>query len=43
MWQRVLADLTEERSEGLISEDELERLFGRIEAATEATKQRPSV
>jgi DNA repair exonuclease SbcCD ATPase subunit len=34
MWQRVLADLTTERSEGLISEDELERLFGRIEAAT---------
>jgi hypothetical protein len=36
MWQRVLADLTEERSEGFISEDELERLFGRIEAAVEA-------
>ncbi len=30
MWQRVLADLTDERSGGLISEDELERLFGRI-------------
>ncbi|WP_103016185.1 AAA family ATPase [Salinibacter ruber] len=33
MWQRVLADLTEERTEGLISEDELERQFRRIEAA----------
>jgi uncharacterized protein YhaN len=30
MWQRVLADLTEERSEGLISENGLERLFGRL-------------
>lgn len=30
MWQRVLADLTEERSEGLISEDELERVFRRL-------------
>ena len=35
MWQRVLADLTEERSEGLISEDELEKLFRRIEDAVE--------
>jgi len=35
MWQRVLADLTEERSERLISENELEKLFGRIEAAGE--------
>lgn len=35
MWQQVLADLTDERSEGLISEDELERLFGRIRTANE--------
>jgi hypothetical protein len=35
MWQRVLADLTDERTEGLISEGELERLFQRIGAATE--------
>ena len=35
MWQQVLADLTDERSEGLISEDEVERLFGRIRTANE--------
>jgi energy-coupling factor transporter ATP-binding protein EcfA2 len=30
MWQRALAHLTEERSEGLLTEEELEALFGRI-------------
>lgn len=30
MWQRALADLAEKRSEGLISEKGLERLFGRL-------------
>ncbi|MFB6271949.1 MAG: ATP-binding protein, partial [Salinibacter sp.] len=32
MWQRVLADLSEERTAGRISEEELERLFDRIQS-----------
>jgi hypothetical protein len=32
MWQKVLANLTEERSRGLISEEALDRLFQRIGA-----------
>ncbi len=30
MWQRVLADLTDERAKGLLSEDDLERLYARL-------------
>jgi len=31
MWQRVLVDLAEKRSEGVVSEEALEQLFGRLQ------------
>lgn len=31
MWQRILADLTEERSNALVTEEELERVFDRLQ------------
>lgn len=35
MWQRVLADLAEERAEGVVSDEELERLFDRLRSDTD--------
>ncbi len=34
MWQRVLADLTDERAKGGLSEDDLERLYARLQSTT---------
>ncbi|MFP4229034.1 MAG: AAA family ATPase [Salinivenus sp.] len=31
LWQRVLADLTDERADGIVTEEDLERLFDRVQ------------
>jgi len=35
MWQRVLADLASEVQEGIVTAEDLDRLFGRLQPASE--------